>query len=177
MFYSFSFLYWSIATLYLQFASAWQIGEQVKTSSGPVKGHASSWQPDVSEYLGIPYALPPVGLLRWTTPRPFTGDTVIQAQKFGYDCPANTGSTGELLASMGKKDISSILGPLLQVGHEFSEDCLTINVWTKPQTGEKAKAVLLWFYGGGFFLGSSSVPIYDGARLANENDVIVVSLK
>jgi cholinesterase len=177
MFYSFSFLCWSIVALYLQFASTWQIGEQVKTSSGPVKGHASSWQPDVSEYLGIPYALPPVGPLRWTSPRVFTGDRVIQADKFGADCPSNVGSAVAMMATMKKGNTTTIFLPILQAGHEFSEDCLTINVWTKPQTGEKAKAVLLWIYGGGFFLGSSAVPIYNGARLANENDVVVVSMK
>jgi cholinesterase len=177
MFYSFSFLCWSIVALYLQFASTWQIGEQVKTSSGPVVGHASSWQPDVSEYLGIPYAVPPVGPLRWTPPRAFTGNRVIQADKFGADCPTNTGSAGELLTAMGNRNATTIFAPLLQLGHEFSEDCLTINVWTKPQTGEKVKAVLLWIYGGGFFLGSSAVPIYNGALLANENDVVVVSVK
>ena len=78
---------------------------------------------------------------------------------------------------MKKSNSTTIFAPLLQVGHDFSEDCLTINVWTKPQTGEKAKAVLLWIYGGGFFLGSSAVPIYNGARLANDNDVVVVSVK
>jgi carboxylesterase type B len=33
--------------------------------------------------------------------------------------------------------------------HTFDEDCLTLNVWAKPQTGEKKKAVLVWIYGGG----------------------------
>jgi cholinesterase len=81
------------------------------------------------------------------------------------------------MATMKKGNVTTIFLPILQARHEFSEDCLTINVWTKPQTGEKAKAVLLWIYGGGFFLGSSAVPIYNGARLANENDVVVVSIK
>jgi hypothetical protein len=33
--------------------------------------------------------------------------------------------------------------------HKYDEDCLGLNIWTKPQTGEKSKAVLLWIYGGG----------------------------
>jgi cholinesterase len=33
--------------------------------------------------------------------------------------------------------------------HVYSEDCLGLNIWTKPQTGEKSKAVLVWIYGGG----------------------------
>jgi hypothetical protein len=33
--------------------------------------------------------------------------------------------------------------------HKYDEDCLGLNIWTKPQTGEKSKAVLMWIYGGG----------------------------
>jgi cholinesterase len=59
----------------------------------------------------------------------------------------------------------------------MSEDCLYLNIWTKPQTGEKKKAVLVWIYGGGFVVGSAANKPYNGARLADENDVIVVSMK
>jgi cholinesterase len=67
-----------------------------------------------------------------------------------------------------------------------------VNVWTKPQVGEKAKAVLVWIYvsferytrmciliivqGGGFALGNTASPAYNGARLADEQDVVVVSM-
>jgi len=57
------------------------------------------------------------------------------------------------------------------------EDCLFLNVWTKPQVGEKKKAVLLWIYGGGFSGGSTSIPTYNGASLAEEQDVVIVSAK
>jgi cholinesterase len=33
--------------------------------------------------------------------------------------------------------------------NEMREDCLYLNIWTKPQTGEKKKAVMIWIYGGG----------------------------
>ena len=59
----------------------------------------------------------------------------------------------------------------------YPKDCLTLNVWTKPQSGEKAKAVMVWIYGGGFDIGSTASPAYNGARLAEEQDVIVVSMK
>jgi cholinesterase len=36
-----------------------------------------------------------------------------------------------------------------QAGDKFNEDCLTLNVWSKPHSGEKAKAVMVWIYGGG----------------------------
>jgi carboxylesterase type B len=57
----------------------------------------------------------------------------------------------------------------------MSEDCLFANVWTKPQTGEKKKAVMLWIFGGGFSLGDASTPMYNGANLAANQDVVVVS--
>lgn len=59
---------------------------------------------------------------------------------------------------------------------DVGEDCLTLNIWTKPQTGEKNKAVMIWIYGGGFGSGKSSTPMYNGARLAEEHDVVVVSV-
>jgi carboxylesterase type B len=70
-----------------------------------------------------------------------------------------------------------VFASLSQYGDEFSEDCLTLNVWTKPQSGEKKKAVLVWIYGGGFALGNTASPSYNGARLAAEYDVLVVSMK
>lgn len=104
--------------------------------------------PEVSEYLGIPYAEPPLGPLRFAAPKPFTGDTNINATKFSPDCPANVASPKG--ASITYESISATVGAILgQAGDEFSEDCLTINVWSKPQTGERGKAVMIWLYGGG----------------------------
>jgi carboxylesterase type B len=59
----------------------------------------------------------------------------------------------------------------------YDEDCLYANVWTKPQTGEKKKAVLVWIYGGAFTSGSSANTGYNGANLAEQEDIIVVSFK
>src|ERR1700712_1809910 len=57
-----------------------------------------------------------------------------------------------------------------------SEDCLFVNVWTKPQDGEKKKAVLLWIYGGAFTMGDSAFPSTNGASLASLQDLVVVSI-
>jgi cholinesterase len=57
-----------------------------------------------------------------------------------------------------------------------SEDCLFVNVWTKPQDGERKKAVLLWVYGGAFLGGDSSFPNTNGASLASLQDLVVVSI-
>lgn len=63
-------------------AANWTVGQVVQTSSGPVSGHPASVNKDVSEYLGIPYAVPPVGDLRWTAPQSFNGTTAINGTNF-----------------------------------------------------------------------------------------------
>lgn len=70
-------------------AAAFKVGQTVVTSSGPIEGHPASWQPEVSEYLGVPFAIPPVGELRWTAPKPYIGNKTINAAKFSPDCAAN----------------------------------------------------------------------------------------
>ena len=58
-----------------------------------------------------------------------------------------------------------------------SEDCLTLNVWSKPQSGERQKAVMVYIHGGGFTGGSSATPVFNGAALVEREDVIIVTLK
>lgn len=70
-----------------------------------------------------------------------------------------------------------VLELLSNIGGVYSEDCLNLNVWTKPQTGEAKKAVLVFIYGGGFSGGSSAIPGYNGANIAELEDVVVVSFK
>ena len=140
-------------------AAPWAIGNTVQTNSGPIEGHASSWKPQVSEYLGVPFAQPPVGDLRFAAPKPYKGDKKIVAADFGYACPENVG---------GKANRSP--------NSDVNEDCLTLNIWSKPQSGAKSKPVMIWIYGGGFNSGRSSTPAYNGARLADEHDVVVVSI-
>ncbi|RHZ49641.1 uncharacterized protein CDV56_102850 [Aspergillus thermomutatus] len=140
---------------------AFAIGGPVNTTSGPVQGQSSSLRPEVSEYLGIPFAQPPVGNLRFAAPLAVTRSSgIINAtsyvsyfHEFCTIADDATESEGDIL----------------------NEDCLTINIWTKPQQGEKQKAVLFWIYGGGFAIGSTASPVYDGSILADENDVVVVS--
>jgi cholinesterase len=58
-----------------------------------------------------------------------------------------------------------------------SEDCLFINVWSKPQSGEPRKAVMVFIHGGAFDSGTSSSPALNGAGLTDQEDVITVSFK
>ena len=61
--------------------NAWQVGQSVKTTSGTVKGHTATWpqDPQLSEYLGIPFAKNPTGDLRFEPPQAFKSDGNINA--------------------------------------------------------------------------------------------------
>ncbi|CZR68206.1 related to cholinesterase [Phialocephala subalpina] len=151
------------------------VGGIVNTTSGPVQGIPSDSRPEVSTYLGIPYAQPPVGDLRFAAPVAVAASSaVINATAFSPDCLCNRIPTNE--AYLAGPAGARVLVALAQTGDVLAEDCLTLNVWTKPQTGEAKKAVLFWIYGGGFSTGNTACPLYDGAVLADENDVVVISV-
>lgn len=62
--------------------SGFAIGQTLKTTSGVVAGHAAKNRTEVSEYLGIPFAQPPIGNLRWKAPVKYVGDAPINASKY-----------------------------------------------------------------------------------------------
>lgn len=62
--------------------STFAIGQTLKTTSGVVTGHAAKNRTEVSEYLGIPFAQPPIGDLRWKAPVKYVGDAPINASKY-----------------------------------------------------------------------------------------------
>jgi para-nitrobenzyl esterase len=111
----------------------------------------------VGQFLGIPYAAPPVGELRWKPPQePAHWTAPFQAVKFGNTCPQQ--QRGVFAAPSS------------------TEDCLYINVFTpetKPGPAKK-RPVMVWFYGGGLFSGESTD--YDGSKLASRGGVVFVSM-
>ncbi|PLB35947.1 alpha/beta-hydrolase [Aspergillus candidus] len=144
---------------------AFSIGGIIDTTSGPIRGQPSSLRPDVSEYLGIRYAKPPIDDLRFAAPvPPDRSTTVFNATAYVLDHAFIVGLPGE-----------NILSAFAQRDNTLDEDCLSVNVWTKPQHGDRKKAVLFWIYGGDFKSGSSHTLTYDGSTLADENDLIVVT--
>jgi para-nitrobenzyl esterase len=129
----------------------------VETPSGKLVGRESD---GVRTFLGIPFAKPPVGALRFAAPEPiapWAGER--QAVEFG-------GSA--LQAAM------VIPLPGMEVGRQ-DEDCLYLNVYA-PAGGAARKPVMVWIHGGGFVIGSGSQEIYGGARLARRGDVVVVTI-
>ncbi|QSZ30725.1 hypothetical protein DSL72_000283 [Monilinia vaccinii-corymbosi] len=159
--------------------SNWTIGQTVQTTSGRVNGHAAVNEPQVSEYLGIPFAKPPVGDLRFAAPVPYHGNATLNGTNFGYTCPAQVTTYNATLVQQSNVSVTVGLPSLQNVGTPLtaqSEDCLTLNVWTKPQHGDSKKAVLVWIYGGGFNSGSSSIPAMNAKHIVGQEDVIVVSI-
>lgn len=117
----------------------------------------------IVSYLGIPYAAPPVGELRWRPPAPPECVREVQvASDFGASC-MQVDAQGEIIGS---------------------EDCLTINVWrpADAQVSGDLKPVMFFIHGGGNVQGSSNQfvggqnPLYDGHFLAERRDVVVVTL-
>lgn len=132
-------------------------GEPVKTESGFVSGKTAE-NKNACAYLGIPYAAPPVGELRWLPPQPppkWNG--VRKADKFGHWC-------------LQKRNIT--FDPTVKTG-DMSEDCLYLNVWRPKKAGKLP--VMVWIHGGGYTTGSSALPLYHGDNLAVEGDLVVVS--
>ncbi len=123
-------------------------GATVTLDSGPVSGRIAG---DVGVFLGIPYAQPPTGDLRWKAhrpPQPWEG--VRDATSYGPAC-AQT-------------------GPL---ENGSSEDCLTLNVWTPISARGGKVPVMVWIHGGGFTFGASSQPEYEGSVLASQGVAVV----
>jgi para-nitrobenzyl esterase len=122
----------------------------VHIAQGDVAGVASN---GVDSFKGIPFAAPPVGDLRWRPPAPAAGwSGVRDASAFGPGC---------------------LQAP--HAGVSFSEDCLTLNVWTPANRTPGGKApVMVWIFGGAFVEGASAFPVYDGSHFA-ERGVVMVS--
>ena len=143
-------------------STAWGLDDlQVKTDKGKLEGKMTA-ESKVRVFLGIPYAAPPVGTLRWKAPQaPERWHGVRKADAFGSRCMQPT-----LFADMVFRDPG------------MSEDCLTLNVWTPAPAKEAKKAklpVMVWIYGGGFVVGSTSEARQDGGNLAKKG-VVVVSM-
>lgn len=137
----------------------------VQISQGELSGTTEATATGaVRRFAGIPYAASPAGAGRFRPPEPAPAwDRVRAATEFGpAPFQATEGPMAGLVPGMTPDRVS--------------EDCLTLNVWCPAGAGAGEKLpVLLWFYGGAFTIGSSSLETYDGARLAAEQNVVVVS--
>lgn len=104
--------------------------------------------------LGIPFAAPPVGALRWKAPQPHQPVGNYDATYFRPRC-------------------SQVANPQFGSAASESEDCLYLNVYT-PTSGQGPFPVMLWIHGGSWTLGAGSD--YDGQQLAEKGQVVVVTI-
>jgi para-nitrobenzyl esterase len=128
----------------------------VRTASGLVRGRRDA--EGIAAFLGIPFAQPPTGDLRFAAPRPARGwDGVRDAAVFGPPPPQSA--------------YAATPAPPAAPGTD-PDDWLTVNVFT-PDLGAAGLPVMVWIYGGAYRAGSSSLPGYDGTPLARQNVVLV----
>jgi len=186
----------SLALLSVLYRAAGGGGEDprqpvVSTRSGRVRGRRSyipSLGRAIDEFLGVPFAQPPLGQLRYRHPlpvRPWRG--VHNATALPASCHQKPDTEfGEFYGSTVWNSPTPV-----------SEDCLYLNVFVprrpdakgpRVETGaaegassrrrrrRRLRAVMVWIYGGGFYSGTSTLDVYDGKILAALGDVVVVSV-
>ncbi len=129
----------------------------MKTAAGKVEGRLEE---GVWEFLGIPYAAPPIGPLRWRPPAPLPPwEGVRPCKQFGDSCPQPD-------------------APWYGLGRQGG-DCLYLNLWVAAGEGASPLPVMVWIHGGAFLSGSTSLelqrglPLYDGRGLAERGAVVV----
>lgn len=111
----------------------------------------------IKTWLGIPYAKPPVDNRRWHAPESLEpSDKTFDAKKFG---------------ASPVQDIDEVEPASL---NRQSEDCLTLNIWTRGDATNKP--VMVFIHGGSFVNGGTSDPLYNGTNLAAAHEVVVVTL-
>ncbi|WP_205873260.1 carboxylesterase/lipase family protein [Mycobacterium camsae] len=128
---------------------------RARTTAGTVEGFTRD---GVNRWRSIPYARPPVGPLRYRAPQPVQPwSGVRHCHGFANCAPQQRRYT------------------MLGVGRyqPMSEDCLTLNVVTPEAGASEPMPVMVFIHGGGYILGSSATPLYDGAALARRGCVYV----
>jgi len=142
--------------LFISIALAAPVKDVITIESGVISGFTAEGENSLHVYKGIPYAVPPVGKLRWKPPKPpMSWDSVRSATEPGPWCPQP-----ESIIFSGYSGLQE-------------EDCLYLNIWTPAKDTEEKRPVMLWIHGGDSTIGSGSVAAFDGRRLAGMGIVVV----
>lgn len=145
---------------------------QRNTTSGPVIGSDDSTGSGTWSWKGVAYARAPVGDLRWRAPRePERWTAARPATAFAPACVQTGRLYGPGLHNRYDDTIGTTLGKT--VG---SEDCLYLNIWTPASAATKPRPVVVFVHGGSNITGYTADPVYDGAALARNEDVVVVTV-
>ncbi len=133
----------------------------VETPAGPIVGRVDK-NTGVYRFLGIPYARPPVGELRWQPPQSLPPwQAPFNASDFGMPAAQNPSALIEVRGPNGEPP--------------ESEDCLYLNIYAPTSPGGKKLPVMLWVHGGSFYMGSGCQEVYNGCHLAASGRAIVVT--
>lgn len=128
----------------------------VSVDQGVLRGAADH---DIERFMGIPYAAPPVGALRWRAPQPAAA------------------WTGARAADSPRPICMQPTGPHAEAGvneAQMGEDCLYLNIWRPAGTTTDARLpVMVWIHGGAFRGGAGSLALYDGSALARHGVIVV----
>uniref|UniRef100_D3ZGK7 Carboxylic ester hydrolase n=3 Tax=Rattus norvegicus TaxID=10116 RepID=D3ZGK7_RAT len=144
----------------------------VDTTKGKVLGKYVSLEgftQPVAVFLGVPFAKPPLGSLRFAPPEPAEPWSFVKNTTTYPPMCSQDGVVGKLLADMlstGKENI-----PL-----EFSEDCLYLNIYSPADLTKNSRLpVMVWIHGGGLIIGGASP--YSGLALSAHENVVVVTIQ
>jgi para-nitrobenzyl esterase len=134
----------------------------VNTQFGQIQGSLNG---SIYQFLGVPFAKPPIGNLRWRAPQnPTAWAGTIATTSFAPVCPQKRYEQGDTAYTI-----------------EGNEDCLYLNIWT-PQITSGNKAVMVFIHGGGNQQGGASqitggTQIFFGKNMAQRGDVVVVTIQ
>src|SRR6267154_832982 len=145
-------------------AAATDVGPTAKIHQGRLEGFEES---GVLKFLGVPFAQPPVGALRWAAPQPMPAWSGVR--------PAKTFGPAALQANTQAITQAATQGLPASYRTSMSEDCLYLNVWTTNLSKRARQPVLVWIYGGGNLSGSSSEAFTDGSNLAKLGVTVVAA--
>jgi para-nitrobenzyl esterase len=134
----------------------------VKTQAGIISGKTSDDQA-VKIFMGVPFAAPPVGDLRWKAPQSVSSWQGIRAC---VNPPASAMQAPPKPFMCWSKEFMAPESPL-------SEDCLYLNVWTTAKSVQDKLPVMVWIHGGAFTGGSGTVPLYNGEAMSRKGVVFV----
>lgn len=155
-----------LATLWRGLVSASPLAAPtIKLDSATFTGVNSG---SVSEFLGIPFAQPPVGDLRFRLPQPISSyNGSFTVTSFGPACPQQSVDL-PIVSGLAQDAIDYIVNSIYGLVFPDDEDCLTLNV-IKPAsaTANSKLPVAVWIFGGGFELGSPSM--YDGSAIVQRS--------
>jgi carboxylesterase 2 len=119
-------------------------------------------------FKGVRFGQPPTGVFRWEPPIPFISNSTQRATVLGPSCVQQfTIASANLMENL----FNNPQDPPVE-----NEDCLFLNIWAPASPSEDVKKpVVVWIYGGSLEFGTASVPAYDGASIALNQNIVVIS--